>query len=111
MLVAPETFYWRTPGVALTGPYNSHFVRDAALAFLCSGGAIGWGAAIWSRPLMIAGAAWPAAHALFHLQIWVARGCAPDRVAFFDWIGVIAPAALAFGLALCAKPRDHALKA
>jgi hypothetical protein len=34
MLIAPRAWYDRLPGVAETGPFNSHFVRDLGCAFL-----------------------------------------------------------------------------
>ena len=37
MLVAPDLWYELTPGVAETGAFNSHFVRDIGIAFLASG--------------------------------------------------------------------------
>lgn len=108
MLAMPETFYAATPGVLQTGPYNSHFIRDVGFAFLVSGGALGWGAATGLRPLIIVGAAWPAAHGLFHLQIWVAGGCALDAIGLFDLGVVILPPLTILGLAFFAAPRSAA---
>ena len=30
MFVAPQAFYDTTPGVSMMGPFNQHFIRDAA---------------------------------------------------------------------------------
>jgi len=50
--VMPETFYRLTPGLDTMGPFNMHFIRDVALTFLVSGGAMLWGGACGA-------AAWP----------------------------------------------------
>ncbi|MEM9726786.1 MAG: hypothetical protein AAF909_15190 [Pseudomonadota bacterium] len=106
-LAAPETFYHFTPGVPLTGPFNTHFLRDVGLALMVSGAALGWGAVSGAQNLMIAGAGWPTAHAVYHLLIWIDRGCAPDGVALFDFAAVIAPAAIAMGIALVSPPGPY----
>ena len=67
MILAPFAWYGAVPGVADTGPFNPHFVRDIGCAYLLAGVALvaaGRGTA--------AGAAIPAAaflvlHALVHL--------------------------------------------
>jgi hypothetical protein len=53
-----------------------HFIADIGMAFLASGAALIWSArrgqgfASWA----IAGAAWPALHALIHIREWVTVG-------------------------------------
>ena len=49
---APHAWYERTPGVAMMGPFNLHFIRDVALAYLASAAALGWGA--WKRDVTAA---------------------------------------------------------
>lgn len=53
-----------------------HFVADIGMAFLASGVALAWSARRGSSfaPWAIAGAAWPALHALIHVREWVAMG-------------------------------------
>ncbi len=91
---APQSFYDNTPGLSMMGPFSIHFIRDVALAFLVSGGAMLWGAQKRLRPVALAGAAWPFLHALFHVQIWGVRGFPFDFIAGFDFAAVIVPAAL-----------------
>lgn len=100
ILLAPQPFYDLTPGVSLTGPFNLHFVRDIALAFLASGAAMAYGAWARKRAAAVAGAAWPFLHGLFHLHLWMHRGFALDGIAAFDLALVIIPPAAALALAL-----------
>ena len=92
---APQTFYDLTPGLDLMGPFSIHFIRDVALAFLASAGAMAWGAWHRERNVAISGAAWPFLHALFHIQIWGMRGFPFDFIFFFDVGAVIVPAFVA----------------
>ncbi len=91
----PELFYSQVPGLAAMGPFNMHFVRDVGLAFFASGAALCWG--VWNghKAVAVAGISWPLLHALFHLQIWVHRGCPFDLIFAFDLFAVVAPAVLA----------------
>ena len=95
MFVAPHIFYEATPGVAMMGPFNTHFIRDAGLAFLTSGGALCWGGWNQNRPVAVFGAIWPCLHAAFHIWIWFARGLPFDQVAMVNLIGIQLPAWLA----------------
>ena len=95
----PKGFYDATPGLALMGPFNSHFIRDVGLVFLASGLATCVGSWCRDRGLALAGTAWPLLHALFHIQIWSHRGFSLDSIAAFDFGAVIAPAFLAAALA------------
>ncbi|MEM9055170.1 MAG: hypothetical protein AAGB16_07585 [Pseudomonadota bacterium] len=95
LFFAPHAFYENTPGVAMIGPINLHFMRDAALAFLVSGSALIWAARKSNRDVAIFGAAWPFAHALFHIWIWLARGTPFDIVALTNLVGIQLPAWLA----------------
>jgi hypothetical protein len=53
-----------------------HFIADIGMAFLASGAALVWSARRGSSfaPWAIAGAAWPALHALIHLREWAVMG-------------------------------------
>lgn len=85
----PNWFYQSVPGVSDTGPFNSHFLRDVALAYLVSGLALWAAAARDNRALGLFGAAWPALHAVFHIWIWMAmRGGAFDLVAAANLVGI-----------------------
>ena len=100
MFVAPQAFYDGTPGVAMMGPFNVHFIRDAGLAFLTSGGALLWGGLKANRTLAVFGAMWPCLHAVFHVWIWLARGVPMDQVALVNLVGIQLPAWLALTAAL-----------
>ena len=100
MFVLPLQFYHLVPGVEMLGPYNSHFIRDAALSFGASGLILGLG---WRRGdylLCVAGVLWPAFHAVFHLQMWMARGFSVDLVAVVNFVGIQLPAWAALWAAL-----------
>lgn len=93
MMVAPQLWYDTIPGVPMTGPFNVHFVRDISMIFMGSGGL--FLAAIWRGvpAYAIAGALWPAAHAVYHIQIWVMmRGMPFDDVALVNLTGIQLPA-------------------
>ncbi|MEZ6001221.1 hypothetical protein [Hyphomonas sp.] len=100
MWFAPHTWYETVPGVAMMGPFNLHFVRDIALVFGMSAGALAYGTLKYDRTAAICGAVWPALHALFHIWIWFARGVPLDQIAFANLIGIQTPAWLALAAAL-----------
>ena len=75
MLLWPTA--WAAAVVHLAAPdhLHLHFIADIAMAFLASGTAMLLGArrgagAAWA----IAGAAWPALHALLHVKEWIQGG-------------------------------------
>jgi hypothetical protein len=76
MLVAPA--WWAATVVHLAAPdrLHFHFIADIGMAFAASGAGLllsarqTAGAGIWA----IAGATWPALHALIHLHAWVMDG-------------------------------------
>lgn len=103
---APQRFYDITPGLTMMGPFSIHFIRDVALAFLASGGAMGWGAWKFNNAVAIAGASWPTLHALFHVQIWMARGFPFDSIFAFDVVAVIIPAFAALYAAIKLAPKS-----
>ena len=100
MWFTPHTWYDTVPGVAMMGPFNLHFIRDIALAFGMSAGALAYGAFKWDRTAAICGAAWPCLHALFHIWIWLARGLPLDQIALVNLLGIQLPAWLTLTAAL-----------
>lgn len=111
ILARPEEFYGIVPGLPAMGPFNSHFIGDVGLAFIASGGLLGWGAVRHLHGLVLAGILWPLLHAAFHLQIWGHRGFPLDGIFLFDLIAVIAPPALALiamGTTIVANNRERA---
>jgi len=76
MLVAPMAWYMAVPGVSQTGPLNHHFISDIALAFIASGAGLLLGARArpWAGTAAVAGATWPALHALLHISGWFRHG-------------------------------------
>ncbi len=103
MLFAPEAWYAAVPGVSMTGPINHHFITDIGLAFIASGAGMMVGIQLgkMAATLALAGATWPALHALFHVWGWLADGFPHDsRVAIFEVVGVVLVSFL--GLALAA---------
>jgi len=108
MWFAPQWWYDNTPGVAMMGPFNLHFIRDIALAFLVSAGAIIWGLVKQDRTALVFGALWPCLHAVFHIWIWVImRGMPFDQIAAVNLFGIQLPAWLAFIAALKVRLADH----
>ncbi|NNC38343.1 MAG: hypothetical protein EX271_01365 [Acidimicrobiales bacterium] len=99
MWFAPMAWYEATPGVAAMGPFNLHFIRDVALAYLVSALAIIWGLKKWDKTAAVFGALWPCLHALFHIWIWGARGFPFDQVFAVNVFGIQLPAWLAMGAA------------
>jgi hypothetical protein len=103
MLVSPENWYFAVPGVASTGPFNQHFLRDIGLIFLLLGGAFVVGAArpqlrvlLWAAPTI-----WLLGHALFH--VWeVAVGICPPSAIARDFPAVTLPAIIGVALTIWA---------
>ncbi len=99
MIASPEGWYAAVPGVTMTGPANVHFITDIGLAFLASGAGMVLGARARWAALALAGAVWPALHALFHVTLWLHHGFPSDaRIAFSEIVLVLGVSAL--GLAL-----------
>lgn len=103
MLADPAGWYASVPGVSETGPLNHHFITDVALAFLASGAGMILGASgrPWAGPIALAGATWPALHALFHVWNWFAMGFPRTLpMAVSEFAGVFGVSALGVVLAL-----------
>jgi hypothetical protein len=92
MWFLPEFWYENTPGVAMMGPFNLHFIRDIALIYLLAAAAFVWALKNNSHTSAYVGAAWPCMHALFHIQIWMARGLPLDEIAVVNLTGIQLPA-------------------
>lgn len=99
MWIDPQHWYHLVPGVAMMGPFNSHFVRDIALIFGLSGAALLFGLWRRNRTALLFGATWPVLHALFHVWIWVTRGAPADIVALTNLLGIQLPAWLVLAAA------------
>jgi hypothetical protein len=101
MLASPHRWYESVPGVAATGPFNHHFVIDIALAYVVSGAFMlaalraGRSAAVFA----LAGATWPALHALFHIVEWFTGGFPTDPMdAATQLVGVVLVGLIGIGL-------------
>jgi len=90
----PEHFFNLLP--AYYGNFNSHFVKDAGIAFLSSGLLLLLSLKIaqWRLPLTLGGALFITLHGLFHIQMLIA-GMAPTWLDFAtESIVIISPAIL-----------------
>ena len=107
MFVAPSSWYATIPGVALSGPLNYHFVADIGLAFLASGIGLVLGARKGFASFAVAGATWPALHALLHIRGWIEHGFprATD-IAVSEGVGVVLAGALGAVLAFAAAKKE-----
>jgi hypothetical protein len=107
MLAVPADWYAMVPGVAGTGPFNAHFVRDIGAAYLVAGATLVWFALDRAaRPAALAGAAFLAIHALIHL--WdAAAGREHAHQLLADLPTVFLPPALAIWIAWSPKSLTH----
>jgi len=95
MLISPQFWYNTVPGMPFFGPYNTHFIRDISIIYIVSAAGFAWGLrAQWAGTLLMA-SAWPALHAIYHLQVWSARGFPVDIILVVNVFGIQAPAWLA----------------
>ena len=108
----PEDWYRATPGVGRTGPMNHHFLVDIGLAFVASGA----GMLIGLRPgrvaatLALAGATWPALHAVFHIWEWFTGGLPHDpHAATAEAVGVVLVGLSGFTLAASRARKEGAI--
>lgn len=105
MLAASMAWYDAVPGVALTGPFNGHFVKDIGATYLSCGLGLGWFA--W-RPVqgwaaMAVAAVWLTLHALVHVYD-ASCGASPLADLQRDFVGVYLLAAIPLALTLLRKP-------
>ncbi|MBO0753625.1 MAG: hypothetical protein J2P53_16010 [Bradyrhizobiaceae bacterium] len=72
MILAPLDWYGALPGVADTGPFNPHFIRDIGCAYLLAGVALGVAGHGIVRHAAIPAAAFLVLHAFVHLADFAA---------------------------------------
>ena len=108
MLIAPKTWYELVPGVAATGFFNQHFVRDIGLIQFFLGAA--FIAGMWRPDLRMAlwsaATLWLAAHALFHVWEVAAGICAPSAL-LRDFPAVSLPALIGMVLIVWARRQSN----
>lgn len=106
MLGAPLGWYDAVPGVAATGPFNAHFVRDIGAVYLTCALGLGWFA--WRPeqgwPAMAAAACWLTLHAAVHVYD-ATCGASPLADLKRDVVGVYLFAAIPLALTLLRKPK------
>ena len=107
MLAVPDAWYALVPGVARSGPFNPHFVRDIGAAYLVAGATLVWFAIDrTARPAALAGAAFLAIHAVIHL--WdAAAGREHVHQLLVDLPTVFLPPVLAIWIARSPKSLAH----
>ena len=107
MITRPLIWYGRVPGVAESGYFNQHFIRDIGFIYILIGSAFLAGiiranarAALWGVATL-----WLAAHAAFHIWEVVVGLCGPDALAR-DFVGVTAPALVGIAITAiaCRRP-------
>jgi len=92
--IAPMVFYENGPGVADTGPYNMHFLRDVGFAFTISAIGLAYGLYQKLKPLVVFGSAWLVVHGIFHFTLWLIHGNKTSQAAIIDLLIVVLPAAI-----------------
>ena len=99
ILVAPNVFYQRVPGVVASGPYNAHFLRDVGLVFatLSVAMVVALRDRRAARTATLLSAVWLCGHALLHLVAAVAAHFPASALA--EAPGVYGPALVAIALA------------
>lgn len=102
MIADPMGWYMAVPGVAESGPANHHFIIDIGLAFIASGAGMMsvLRGTLTTAAFALAGATWPALHALFHIWGWF-TGHAPTSAHMWlsEAVGVIVISLVGFALA------------
>ena len=112
MIGDAEAWYLTAPGVSSTGPMNHHFIVDIGLAFVASGAGmmIGLRTGRIAATFALAGATWPALHALFHIQEWFTDRLPPDlRTAAVEALGVVLVGFLGFAFAVLRAREEGAI--
>jgi hypothetical protein len=105
MMVDPPGWFAATPGVAETGPMNTHFVRDVGAAFLTF--SIGLLFAIPPLPARFALAAVAAVFAVLHalIHLYEAFGSAGRPIQPAEGAAIFGAAAVATIVAVWVYPR------
>jgi len=90
------------------GVFNSHFVKDAGIAFFSSGGLILLSCKIskWSVPLTLGGSLFIILHALFHVQM-LAMGMAPTVLDLAKELIIIISPSVATAVLLVLRIREE----
>jgi hypothetical protein len=106
MLLAPEPWYYRIPGVKETGSFNQHFIRDIGIIQMFLGAAFAIGAVRLPLRMLLWTVAtlWLIAHAFFHFWEVAVGICAPSALAR-DFPAVTMPAI--FGIVAIAWARSN----
>ena len=100
MLGFPAEWYAQLPGVADTGPFNPHFIRDIGAAYLVAGTVLPWLAVNEAaRPAALAAAAFLALHAVVHLWDAAAGREHAHQLLLVDFPLIFLPALLAIWIA------------
>lgn len=105
MLFSPLGWYDAVPGVASTGPFNGHFVKDIGAVYAVAALALGWFAWRPSQgwPALVIAALWLGLHAVIHVYD-AACGRSPLADLQRDLVGVHLFAAIPIGLAVFRRP-------
>lgn len=95
MLVLPETWFYQVPGVARTGLFNQHLVRDLGMLYVLIGAGLVTGVVRPKARLAVWGVAaiWLTGHAVFHFTEVATGICGAENLAI-DFPGVTIPAIL-----------------
>lgn len=103
MLINPALWYTEVPGVARTGAFNQHFIRDLAMLYMIIGGALLGGVLRREFSVMLWGTAalWLSGHAIFHVWEVMAGICGPETL-IGDFPAVTLPALISLGLTVWA---------
>ncbi|QZP31525.1 hypothetical protein [Pseudomonas sp. DR48] len=109
MIVNPALWYTEVPGVARTGAFNQHFIRDIAILYMIIGGALLGGVLRRESSVMLWGttALWLSGHAVFHVWEVMAGLCGPETL-IGDFPAVTLPALISLGLTVWAWRNPHA---
>jgi hypothetical protein len=93
MVAFPETWFYQVPGVARTGFFNQHLVRDLGMLYVLIGVAFITGVVRPESRFGFWGAAaiWLTGHAIFHFTEVAAGICGAENLAT-DFPGVTLPA-------------------
>lgn len=108
MLLDPQGWFTSTPGVAATGGFNAHFVRDLGIVYVLTGAALLAGARLASARsvLWTVAAGWLSAHAAFHVIPTISGET--HGALLPDLLGVVLPGLLASVLAARSCGRNSA---
>jgi hypothetical protein len=108
-MMAPLAWYDAVPGVVQTGPFNAHFVRDIAAAYITV--AAGLIAFAWrpsaGRPALMAAALFLVIHSGIHIFDALC-GARPLQDTIRDFAAIHLVTLITLGLALLPEPQARA---